>query len=334
MPRRACRNRSQWRIVRMMHVKDAVLTAEKKIRPYIRETPLEQSFFLSEHSGCQAYLKLESIQITGSFKARGAFSKLLSLSDKERKSGIVTASTGNHGLAVAYASKALDLNVTIFLPENASPQKIELLKKYPVKLKFFGNDSEETETAARNSASHNRQLYISPYNDPYVIGGQGTIGVELSNQLSSIDTLFVSVGGGGLISGIAGYLKEMGKNVNIIGCLPQNSPAMFDAVKKGAVVESRSLPTLSDGTAGGIETDAITLELCAHYVDDWIMVTEDEIRLAMKRVFESHRFVIEGAAGVAVASFLKLGKKLRGRNVAIVICGGNIDIAKFKELVF
>jgi len=318
----------------MMNVREAVLSAEERIRPYIRRTPLDHSFILSKKSGCQAFLKLENIQYTGSFKARGAFSKLLSLSDRQCTNGIVTASTGNHGLAVAYGSSVLGLHGTIFLPENASAQKLQLLQNYPVEIKFYGNDCEEAETHARQIAEDKRQTYISPYNDPHVIGGQGTIAVELLQQLKTMDTLLVSVGGGGLISGIAGYLKEMRKGIEIIGCLPQNSPAMYEAIRSGHIVDSNGLPTLSDGTAGGIEEGAITFELCRRYVDDWVLVTENEIRDAIKRVFETHRLVIEGAAGVAVASFLKLGKKLSGKTIAIIICGGNIDIAKFKALVF
>jgi len=309
------------------------LAAEKRIRPYIRETPVDHSFYLARAADCQAYLKLENLQHTGSFKVRGAINKLLSLEHGQREAGVIAASTGNHGLAVAYGASMLGMHGTIVLPENASPQKVNVLRRYDLDIAFFGTDCEQAETHARAEAEKSGMVYLSPYNDPHVLGGQGTIARELVHQLTSFDCIMVSVGGGGLISGIAGYLKEAGKDVEVIGCVPKNSPAMYDAIKAGQIVDSPLLPTLSDGTAGGIEAGSITFEPCRRYVDDWVLVTEDEIREAIKLIFEEHRYVIEGAAGVAVASFLKLRHRLGGKNVVVVICGGNIELARFKEAV-
>ena len=318
----------------MIGVREEVLAAEKRIRPYIRETAVDYSFYLSRTSDCRAYLKLENLQHTGSFKARGAINKLLSLERGQREAGVIAASTGNHGLAVAYGVSMLGMHGTIFLPENASPQKVKMLRNYKVEIAFLGTDCEEAEIHAREEAGKSGRVYISPYNDPHVIGGQGTIAVELLRQLASIDSIMVSVGGGGLISGIAGYLKKSGRDVEVIGCLPKNSPAMHDAIKAGQIVDSPMLPTLSDGTAGGIEAGSITFEPCRRYVDDWVLVGEDEIREGIKLIFQEHRYVIEGAAGVVVASFLKLSDRFAGKNVVLVICGGNIEVAKFKEVVF
>ena len=318
----------------MINISKEVLAAEGRIRPFIRETPLNYSFFLSKLGNCEAYLKLENLQHTGSFKARGALNKLFSLSAPERRAGVVAASTGNHGLAVAYGASKLGINGTIFLPENASPQKVQALRNYKIEIRFYGNDCEATESHARAEARKTGQIYLSPYNDPKVVGGQGTIAVEILRQCESVDSIMVSVGGGGLISGIAGYVKDLRGDIEIIGCLPENSPVMYDSVRAGRIVDSAVSPTLSDGTAGGIEAGAITFEPCRRYIDDWVLVSENEIRDGMKLVFEHERFVIEGAAGVVVASFVKIRKKLKGRNVALVMCGGNIDTEKFKQLVF
>lgn len=315
---------------------ELVVRAESRIRPFIRETPLEHSFALSELAGCQVYLKLENLQFTGSFKARGALNKLMSLDQRALASGIITASTGNHGLAVAHGLSTLNANGVIYLPKNASHQKVNLLNKYGVDIKFHGDECSETEVFARGKSVELDQVYISPYNDPDIIGGQGTIALELEHQLESVDVLFVSVGGGGLISGIAGYLKESGARTKVIGCSPENSRYMVESVKAGSIVEVDELPTLSDGTAGGMEPDAITFEHCRRFVDDWLTVSEGEIRAAMKLVFESQRLVIEGSAGVTVASFLKHISKNElspQTRVVLVICGGNIDIEKFKEIV-
>ncbi len=319
-----------------MNIKEAVLRAERRIRPYVRETPLEYSFYLSEMVGCNVFLKLENLQFTGSFKARGAVNKLLTLSADERANGVVTASTGNHGMAVAYGLRRLGLEGVVYVPENVSSQKLEMLARYGVAVKFHGRECAEAESYAREEGRRRGAVYISPYNDPQVVAGQGTMAVELLRQMDHVDVVFASVGGGGLISGIAGFLDEASARTRVVGCLPQNSPTMLESIKAGRIVESRILPTLSDGTAGGIESGAITFDLCRRYVDDWALVTEDEIQEAMRLIFERHRLVIEGAAGVSVASFLR-AQDLFGddpeANVVLILCGGNVDIARFKQIV-
>jgi threonine dehydratase len=320
----------------MLDVKEEILRAEDRIRPYIRETPLEYSFYLSELSGLNVYLKLENMQFTGSFKARGAMNKLQSLRPAERENGVFAASTGNHGMAVAHAAKELGIRGTIYLPENASPQKIEKLKYYGVKLKFYGQDCVETELHARSESEKQGAIYVSPYNDSKVVGGQGTVAVELLRQLDRVDHTFVSVGGGGLISGIGALLKAENTQSKVIGCLPKNSPVMYESIEAGHVVDIPVLDTLSDGTAGGMESDSITFDLCKRYVDDWILVDEDEIKNAMKLIFDRHRLVIEGSAGVTVASFLQRLDQFKWKkddNVVLIICGGNVDINTFRQIV-
>ena len=321
----------------MIKVEQEVLSAENRIRSHIRETPLEYSFPLSNLLAMNVYLKLENLQFTGSFKVRGALNKIMSLTKDDRSRGVITASTGNHGMGVAYALKALGEKGIVCLPEIASKQKIEMLKNYGMEIIFFGSECAQTEIHARNISQKKNTVYISPYNDPQIIGGQGTIGLELKRQLDQVDAVFIAVGGGGLISGIAGCLKESGQNTRIIGCSPENSPNMHESVQAGKIVESQDLPTLSDGTAGGMEPDAITFALCQKYVDDWLLISEDEIKNAMKMIFEQNRLVIEGSAGVAVAGLIQSKEKLalsKEANVVIVICGGNVDINKFKEIVF
>ena len=185
-----------------------VLAAESLIRPYIRETPLEFSPFFSSISGSQVYLKLENIQITGSFKLRGAMNKMLSLGDQEKKQGTITASSGNHGAAFAYILDKFNIKGTIFLPENASSSKIDLLRLYGADINQYGDDCVLAELQAKKTAQEKGLIYVSPYNDIKIIGGQGTIGVELERQLKKIDVVLCPVGGGGLISGVGGYLKN------------------------------------------------------------------------------------------------------------------------------
>ncbi len=208
-----------------------------------------------------------------------------------------------------------------------------MLRRYDVALVFHGTDGVEAERQARRVSEQEGRVYVSPYNDPHVIAGQGTIAVEVLKQLDGVDCVMASVGGGGLIAGIGGYLKTARPGVEVIGCLPMNSRVMYESIQAGEIVERPSLPTLSDGTAGGIEAGAITFDLCRQYVDDWVLVEEKAIGQAMKLIFEQHRLVVEGAAGVTVAAFLQIKKRLAGKTVALVLCGGNIDIDKFKAVV-
>ena len=317
----------------MFDIRGLALAAAKRIRPHIRRTPLEPSTDLGRENGGRVFLKLENIQYTGSFKVRGAINRLMTLDDDQVKAGIVTASSGNHGLATAYGLNRLGIKGVIYLPEGASPLKIRMLKNQAAAIRFHGSNSDDTEAHARRQAENSGQVYISPYNDPLVVGGQGTIGLEILDRLPHVECIMVSVGGGGLISGIAGAVKALRKEARIVGCLPAHSPAMAASVQAGRIVDVHNRDTLSDGTAGGIEAGAVTFDPCRFLVDDWVLVSEDEIRQAMGRVFDNHRLVIEGAAAVTVAGFLKLAPQLTGKTVALVICGGNIDVGLFKTLI-
>lgn len=219
------------------------------------------------------------------------------------------------------------------MPEAASLTKVEAIRRLGAEVRFHGSDSGLTENFARTYAEQNGQVYISPYNDLEVIGGQGTIGLELTQQLDQIDTVFVSIGGGGLVSGIAGYLKSKLGNVQVIGCSPQNSAVMVKSVKAGQILELESLPTLSDGTAGGVEPGAVTFDLCRSLVDQYVLVTEAEIQAAMRLFMETHHQLLEGAAGVAIAAFLKTQEQFRNQNVIIIICGANISLDTLKSVL-
>ncbi|HLJ90741.1 MAG TPA: threonine/serine dehydratase [Candidatus Angelobacter sp.] len=307
--------------------------ARKKIGKYLPATPVRVSKYLGEIGRCKVYLKLENRQPTGSFKVRGAFNKILSLTKAQRKAGIVTASSGNHGLAVAYALGEVGGSGQVFLPVNAAPTKIEKLKKFKIPVAFHGDDGEQTETHARKIARQKGLVYVSPYNDEKVVEGQGTIAVEMLEQLKNLDTVYVAVGGGGLIGGIAMYLKSQRKPVRIVGCLPKNSDVMYQCVQKGRIVATKMKPTLSDGTAGGLEKGSITFDLCRKYVDEYRIVSEKSIREAIRVMYHQQRMKIEGAAGVAVAGFLQDSKKVSGQTVAIVVCGENIAPAELRKIV-
>jgi threonine dehydratase len=299
--------------------------AATRLGPFVRETPVDASPTLSDASGADVVLKLENLQLTGSFKVRGATNRLLTLSDEERRRGVVTASSGNHGLGMAHAGRALGLRVLVFVPQGASPAKLSAIRRLGAEVQFHGVDGLDTEIEARAVARRSGMTYVSPYNDEAVIAGQGTVGVELSRQVPSLDAVIVAVGGGGLISGMAAFLKSVLPDVRVIGAQPQHSAVMEASIRAGRVVDLPSLPTLSDGTAGGIEHGSVTFPLCQVLVDEWVLVPEADIRAAMRQVADAHHFIIEGSAGVAVAALRQTGPTLGGRHVAIVICGSNVS---------
>ena len=314
-------------------VPSEVLAAEKRIRPHVRETPVEHSPFYAGDDGTEVYFKLENLQHTGSFKVRGALNKVLSLPRDELERGVVAASTGNHGAAVAFALGKLGVPGLVFVPENASPKKIEAVKRLGAEVRHFGDDCAVAEAQARRYATEHNMTYLSPYNDPQVVGGQGTIAVELARQLDRIDAVLVSLGGGGLIAGIAGYLKSVRPDAHIVGCSPEHSQVMIRSIEAGKILDLPSLPTLSDGTAGGVEPGAITFDLCRALVDEYVTVTEDEIAEALREYMGIHHMMIEGSAAVAIAAFDKLRAGLAGKNVVIVLCGANISLDTLKQIL-
>lgn len=310
----------------------AVLAANR-IAPYIRETPLDYSPYFSELSGANVYLKLENLQYTGSFKLRGAFNKLLSLSDEDREAGGVAASSGNHGAAIAHAMSKLGVTGPIFVPEQTSPTKVDAIKRAGGDVHFFGTDGLDTEMHAREYAEESGMIYLSPYNDPDVIAGQGTCGVEIAQQLSEIDAVFIAVGGGGLISGVGSFLKSVHPSLVVVACQPAASAVMTESVKVGKIVDLPSDSTLSDGTAGGIEAGAITFDICRDIADEYVVVSEEQIAEAMRGFIDSHHMLAEGAAGVAIAGLLASGDKYKGKNVVVIVCGGNISRETLKKVI-
>jgi threonine dehydratase len=276
-------------------------------------------------TGADVYMKLENIQYTGSFKLRGAANRLMTLASEQKRAGCVAASSGNHGAAIAYAMQKLGIEGVIFVPEQTSAAKVEAIRSYGGDVRFFGSDGLDTELHARAYAEERGMLYLSPYNDPEVIAGQGTCGIEIQASLPQIDTLYVAVGGGGLVSGVASVLKSANPAVRIIGCQPEASAVMAHSIEAGRIVDEESGPTLSDGTAGGIEQDAVTFGLCRALVDEFVLVSEAEIAAAMRTFIDYEHQLIEGAAGVALAAMLKQKDALAGRSVVVLICGGNVS---------
>ena len=304
----------------------------KRSNPHIRHTPLEHSPYLSNLASANVFLKLDNIQKTGSFKFRGAISKMTSMSDQEKSNGVVTASTGNHGAACSLAMSTLQIKGKIVVPENVHKNKVENILNLGGEVEYYGDDCIDAEERAQEISKTTGATYISPYNDEAIVCGQGTMGLEIWEDLKSIDAVFISVGGGGLISGVGGYLKSMNESIQVYGVSPEKSCVMYESLKAGKQLDLPSEPTLSDGTAGGVEFGSMTFEMCKEIVDDFSIVSEGEIAKGIQIGVEKHHQLIEGAAGTAIAGFMKQKDKFKDKTVVLVMCGGNISGAVLKSV--
>ena len=307
-----------------------ILTAQRNLGDLIRRTPLEYSPLLSRKTGCQLYLKLENWQKTGSFKVRGATNKVASLSKAERAKGLVTASSGNHGLGVFYAAHAFGgLKATVFVPTNAPRSKVERLQTFEGQLFLEGKDYDEADLMAQEFAQKQGAAYIHACWDPDGIAGQGTVGLEIMSDLPTVDALLVPVGGGGLISGVAIAAKTINPRVRVIGVQSEASPSGYLSLRDGRPYERyEAAPTIADGLAGGF--GKLPLELIKERVEEIVLVTEEEIGAAVLALLESHQLVVEGAGAVGVAALLFEKVDLKGKKVVALLSGGNIDA----ELLF
>ncbi len=310
-----------------------IVEAAERVAPHARRTALYVSAPMSERVGGTIVIKAEHQQLTGSFKLRGALNKVLGLSDEDAIGGVITASSGNHGIGVATAASIRGIDCTVFLPRGASPSKVAAIARLGATIvEVDSTDSNEAEVAARAASATEGITYVSPYNDPDIIAGQGTIGLEIladaaAAGIGHIDAVVASVGGGGLISGIASWVKHESPETTIIGASPTNDQAMVASVAAGEIITPPSSPTLSDGTAGGIESDAITFDICRSLVDDWITVSEDDIASSIAAMIDDHHEVVEGAAAVALAAGSDHARRHPGSTVVIVTCGANISSA-------
>jgi threonine dehydratase len=306
--------------------------AAVRIARDVRETPLVVSRALSAATGATVLLKLENRQDTGAFKLRGAANKLMKLPRGRASGGIVAASAGNHALAVATMGGRLGIPVEIFVSERLHPKKRARIEALGATLRVVAGDALAAELAATREAADSGRPNVSPYNDLDVVEGQGTIAAELLRQLPAtglarLDAVFVAVGGGGLIGGIGNHLAAHSPGSEVVGCWPANSDVLLRCLEAGEIRDFPSTDTWSTSTAGGIEPGAVTFDLCRRVIGRGLTVGEDEILAAARLVLRDEGMLVEGAAGVAVAAFLKAAADYAGKTVAIVICGGNADPA-------
>lgn len=307
----------------------------KQIQPHLNRTPLLLSRLYQTGSSEQTkptrlYFKTENFQYTGSFKLRGALSKLSTLNTD---SPVITASSGNHGIACAFAAKTTGHGLTVVLPENVVKEKHDQIAALGATIILNPGDAERAEQHALLLAEQQGMNYISPYNDTAVIAGQGTIALELLEQCPDIDNVFVSMGGGGLISGIGCVLKARSPNTKIIGVSATASAALAASMKAGHIVETNHTDTLADGCAGGVHPDTITLQLAMQVVDEVVHCSEAQISNAIRSLAWDEQMIVEGAAAMALAAFQADPAAYEGKNNVVLLCGANFDQTKIADII-
>jgi threonine dehydratase len=318
---------------RPLDVPQLVREAYERTRDYLSPTPLEYSRYLSAEIEGDVWLKLDSMQKTSSFKFRGAINKILTLTEEELEKGVVSASTGNYALAVAEAMRLRGRRATIYVARDMEDSRLELLRSHGLDLVIAGDLAWDAEKEARRVGEDEDKIYVSPYNDPIVVGGQGTCGYEISQQLPDVDAAFFACGAGGLLTGSSGWLKFHNPEIQAYGVSPANSPVMYESMRSNKMIEMDTEPTLADTCAGCVDMDSITLDLIQRHVDDIVLLTESEIEASIRLLFEQHRLVVEGSGALGVGGMLKRKEPFKGKKVVAVVCGRNIDLEVFKKII-
>jgi threonine dehydratase len=305
-----------------------VVAARGRISEYIVRTPLLVSDAASERSGFPVYLKMECLQRTGAFKVRGALNKVSTLTAKQQQSGLICASTGNHGLAVAYAAKRLGTRCTVVLPKNPNSHKSALLRNLGAEVILHGIGSDERQMKVNQLASEHGYAQIAPFSDPAVIAGAGTVGLEILEDLPNVDEVYVPIGGGGLIAGIAVAIKEKSPKTRIFGVEPENSGSMWMALRQNGPVPLANVETVADGLAATI-TDELNYSIVKHYVDEVILVSDHAIIESTILLIENAKVLVEPSGGASFAGLLANPRKA-GRAVC-VLSGGNVTLRQLHE---
>src|SRR5580700_9124074 len=309
-----------------------IQAARARIRDSILFTPAPYSETLSRHADNTLYLKMENLHMTGSFKERGALNRILLMTDDERARGVITASAGNHAQAVAYHASKRGIRVQICMPVLTPLVKVTATRGYGAEVILYGNNFDEAVDEARRRCDAEGLVFLHAFNDEAVIAGQGTIGLELLEQVPDLEAIVVPIGGGGLISGIACAVKETKPSVRIIGVQAARMPSMLEALKAHQPTTIASNPTIADGIAVRRAGEK-TLQLIQKYVDDVVAVEEEEIASGILTLLEREKMLAEGAGAAAVAALLHHKTRLKNKKTVALVCGGNIDVTLLARII-
>jgi threonine dehydratase len=312
-----------------------VLRARQRIAPHVRRTPLVRSTWLSDASGADVWLKLESLQVANSFKSRGAFNAVIARLERgaARPRQLVTASAGNHGRAVAAAADAFRLPLVVYTPAAAPAAKLDAIRRHGADLRADARDYDEAERMAKAFAREHGAEFISPYSDRDVIDGAATIALELFEDVPEIDTIVVPIGGGGLIGGIGRTAKAIDAHISVIGVEVEASCAFQTSVRAGRLVEIVPGETLADGLGGNPDPETITFELIQRFVDQIVTISEDDLAAAVAGLVEKEHLIAEGAGAAASAAVASARVGVSGRRVAVIVSGSNIDFVRLMSVL-
>ncbi|HEX3436215.1 MAG TPA: threonine ammonia-lyase [Pseudacidobacterium sp.] len=309
-----------------------VQAARGRIRDFIYCSPAPYSAALSQMTGQQVFLKLDNLQRTGAFKERGALNKILTLTDAEKKRGVIAASAGNHAQAVAYHATQRGIKARIVMPLMTPLVKASSTSGFGADVVLHGANYDEACAEALRQGDAEGMTFLHPFDDPEVIAGQGTIGLELLEQVPDLEAVVVPIGGGGLISGVACAIKESNPKIRVVGVQTERLPSMLRATEAGKPVTIRAEATVADGIAVRRAGD-VTLPLVQRYVDEIVTVDEEEIAKAILVLLEREKTLAEGAGAVALASLLQKKTSLNGQRTAVLVCGGNIDVSLLAKII-
>ena len=306
--------------------------AKQTLNGVVHYTPLAHAPILSKNLNANIYLKKENLQLTGSFKLRGAFNKIASLSNEEKKSGVVAASAGNHAQGLAYSANHYKIDATIIMPEATPLTKVSGVKSYGAQVILHGANYDEAYEYAISYAKENNKTFVHPFADDIVIAGQGTVALEILEQLENIDTIIIPIGGGGLISGMAVAIKELKPNINIIGVVAQGANAMKNSYEYKKILNSKKVKTIADGIAVRDVTPRM-LEYTMALVDDIVEVEDKEIASAILFLLEKQKIVVEGAGAVGLAAIMHDKINIKNKTVVLPLSGGNIDVTMLSLII-
>lgn len=309
---------------------DKVYKASHVLKEVIRKTDLIRAPKINPD--CEVYLKTENLQVTGSFKVRGAYFRISQLTEEERAKGVIACSAGNHAQGVALAATKAGIKSLICLPDSAPISKVEATKGYGAEVCLVPGVYDDAYQKALELRDEKGYTFIHPFNDDDVIAGQGTIGLELIEQLPDIDAVVVPVGGGGLISGVAFAIKSLNPNIKVYGVQAAGAPSMVNSLHDGKIERLDKVATLADGIAVK-EPGSNTFEICSKYVDDVVTVTEDEISCAILSLIEQQKLIAEGAGAVSVAAVMFNKVPVKGKKVVCLVSGGNIDVTILNKVI-
>jgi len=309
-----------------------IRAAHARVAPRIHRTPLLSATRLGARAGVTLFHKCESLQKTGSFKVRGALNNVSQLDAAARRRGVITVSAGNHAQALAWAARDAGVKCTVVMPTTASRMKVEASRGYGAEVVLHGASGIEAFAHAHELAKERDLTFVHPFDDPAVIAGQGTVGLEILEQLEDVDDVIVPIGGGGLIAGVATAIKEARPSVRVFGVEPTGAAVMRKSLDEGRPVRLESMKTIADGLAAPMAGD-VTYPIVKHYVDDVVLVTDDEIMAAMREILFSAKLLAEGGGAAATAAILSGKLKLDGRRVVAVMSGGNVDPTRVSEVL-